>query len=89
LNNPELVNNDYDHTLGYFIALISTVLSTKDALVNPVFLSLLILAVTKLFISEVITVSSLVSKASASVAILISSELDFYISLPSFNNNDI
>jgi hypothetical protein len=65
------------------------VLSTKDALVNPVFLSLLILAVIKLFISEVITVSSLVSKASASVAILISSELDFYISLPSFNNNDI
>jgi hypothetical protein len=89
LNNPELANSDYDHTLGYFIALISTVLSTKDALVNPVSLSLLILAVIKLFISEVITVSSLVSKASASVATLISSELDFYISLPSFNNNDI
>jgi hypothetical protein len=89
LNNPELANSDYDHTLGYFIALISTVLFTKDALVNPVSLSLLILAVIKLFISEVITVSSLVSKASASVATLISSELDFYISLPSFNNNDI
>nr|DAO43123.1 MAG TPA: hypothetical protein [Caudoviricetes sp.] len=52
-------------------------------------MSLLILAVIKLFISDVITVSSFVSNASASVAILISSEFDFYISLPNFNSKDI
>jgi hypothetical protein len=76
LNNPELVNNDWDHTIGYLIALISTVLSTKEVLVNPVYLSLLILAVMKLLISEVMTVSNLVSMASASVATL---ELSLFV----------